>query len=211
MFLCIPEPWRECSRGCEVNPENDWRRSIGPDSPTNSKHGCNSTSSLWQLWKALRGLLMPSRTLAKMAEVSPKFLFDGLLHPFWKAPAPSVIRGIYSVKMQSLVKPERFERWPGKASMFHYKIWMDGQHSHLTSRTFTKRLTLLTSLHSTAWSEQSCRRLETYCISFLLHSVYNNLPSPAHLVRWGLMEDPNCKFCGHKKTLPQWFKGSKIS
>ncbi|GFO14904.1 polyprotein [Plakobranchus ocellatus] len=33
------------------------------------------------------------------------------------------------------------------------------------------------------------------CISFLIRSVYNLLPSNANLVRWGKKDDPKCLLC----------------
>lgn len=60
-------------------------------------------------------------------------------------------------------------------------------------------------------SWQELWRLEPYRISFLLRSVYDTLPSPAHLHVWGLREDPNCKLCGQKGTLAHILSGSKTA
>lgn len=45
-------------------------------------------------------------------------------------------------------------------------------------------------------------RLEPFCISFLLRSVYDTLPSPENLARWGLREDLLCKLCGNACSHP---------
>lgn len=52
---------------------------------------------------------------------------------------------------------------------------------------------------SVTWSK--LWRLQPFRIGFLLRSVYNTLPSPANLARWGLREDPLCKLYGRKGTL----------
>ncbi|RXN07805.1 hypothetical protein ROHU_035438 [Labeo rohita] len=41
-------------------------------------------------------------------------------------------------------------------------------------------------------------RLEPFRISFLLRSVYDTLPTPTNLHKWGLREDPLCKLCGER-------------
>ena len=38
-------------------------------------------------------------------------------------------------------------------------------------------------------------------LSFLLRSVYDLLPSPANLARWGLIDDPKCSLCDKPGTL----------
>ena len=38
-------------------------------------------------------------------------------------------------------------------------------------------------------------------LSFLLRSVYDVLPSPTNLHRWGLTDQPNCQLCGRPGTL----------
>ena len=44
--------------------------------------------------------------------------------------------------------------------------------------------------------------MEGYRLTFLLRSVYDALPSPSNLCRWGLIEDPKCKLCkSHIATL----------
>ena len=50
-------------------------------------------------------------------------------------------------------------------------------------------------------------RLEPFRISFLLRSVYDTLPSPVNLARWGLREDPLCKLCGKKGTMSHILAG----
>ncbi|XP_078583820.1 uncharacterized protein LOC144866333 [Branchiostoma floridae x Branchiostoma japonicum] len=59
------------------------------------------------------------------------------------------------------------------------------------------------------WSE--LWRLEPYRISFLLRSVYDTLPSPANLHRWGLIEDPACKLCGGRGTMAHILSGCKVA
>ena len=44
-------------------------------------------------------------------------------------------------------------------------------------------------------------RSEPLRISFLLRSVYDLLPSPANLHRWGKRDDPTCQLCGKIGTL----------
>jgi len=61
---------------------------------------------------------------------------------------------------------------------------------------------------STRWTVQQRRvtwseiwRMEPVRISFMLRSVYDVLPSPANLCRWGITDDPGCKLCGERGTL----------
>ncbi|KAL7888874.1 hypothetical protein AOLI_G00038480 [Acnodon oligacanthus] len=44
-------------------------------------------------------------------------------------------------------------------------------------------------------------RLEPFRISFLLRSVYDTLPTPANLHKWGIREDPLCKLCEERGTM----------
>ena len=50
-----------------------------------------------------------------------------------------------------------------------------------------------------SWAE--IWRMEPVRISFMLRSVYDLLPSPTNLCRWGLTEDSGCKLCGMRGTL----------
>lgn len=50
-------------------------------------------------------------------------------------------------------------------------------------------------------------RLEPFRISFLLRSVYDTLPSPVNLAKWGLREDPLCRLCGKRGTLAHILSG----
>ena len=52
-------------------------------------------------------------------------------------------------------------------------------------------------------------RLEPYRTSFMLRSVYDLLPSPANLFRWGTVEDPSCQLCGKRGTLGHVLTGCK--
>lgn len=54
---------------------------------------------------------------------------------------------------------------------------------------------------------QAPHQLEPFRVSFLLRSVYDTLPSPVNLARWGLREDPLCKLCGKKGTLSHILAG----
>lgn len=54
-------------------------------------------------------------------------------------------------------------------------------------------------------------RLEPIRISFMLRSVYDTLPSPSNLCRWGLTEDPSCKLCGGTATLAHILSGCKTA
>lgn len=56
-----------------------------------------------------------------------------------------------------------------------------------------------------SWAE--LWRLEPFCISFLLRSVYDTLPSPVNLARWGLREDLLCRLCRKKGTLAHILAG----
>ena len=50
-------------------------------------------------------------------------------------------------------------------------------------------------------------RSEPYRISFLLRSVYDLLPSPANLHRWGKIDDPKCTLCGGTGTMAHVLSG----
>ncbi|RXN33882.1 hypothetical protein ROHU_015321 [Labeo rohita] len=67
---------------------------------------------------------------------------------------------------------------------------------NLTKRTIT-------------WSE--LWRLEPFRISFLLRAVYDTLPTPVNLHRWGRREDPMCRLCGGKGTMAHILSGCKIA
>ena len=54
-------------------------------------------------------------------------------------------------------------------------------------------------------------RLEPFRVSFLLRSVYDTLPSPVNLARWGLREDPLCKLCGKRGTLAHILAGCQTA
>lgn len=59
------------------------------------------------------------------------------------------------------------------------------------------------------WSE--LWRLEPFRISFLLRAVYDTLPTPVNLHRWGMREDPLCGLCGGKGTMAHILAGCKIA
>ncbi|XP_032371806.1 uncharacterized protein LOC116689383 [Etheostoma spectabile] len=52
-------------------------------------------------------------------------------------------------------------------------------------------------------------RLEPFRISFLLRSVYDALPTPTNLHRWGMREDPLCRLCGERGTMAHILSGVK--
>lgn len=54
-------------------------------------------------------------------------------------------------------------------------------------------------------------RLEPFRISFLLRSVYDTLPSPTNLHRWGMREDPLCRLCGGRGTMAHILAGCKTA
>ena len=54
-------------------------------------------------------------------------------------------------------------------------------------------------------------RLEPFRISFLLRSVYDTLPTPVNLHRWGMRDDPTCKLCGKKGTMAHILTGCKTA
>ena len=48
-------------------------------------------------------------------------------------------------------------------------------------------------------------------ISFLLRSVYDLLPSPANLHRWGNVNDPTCPFCAKTETLEHILSSCQVA
>lgn len=54
-------------------------------------------------------------------------------------------------------------------------------------------------------------RMEPFRISFLLRSVYDTLPTPANLHKWGMREDPLCKLCGERGTMAPILSGCKTA
>lgn len=44
-------------------------------------------------------------------------------------------------------------------------------------------------------------KLEPFCISVLLRSLYDTLPTPANSHKWVMREDPQCKLCGERGTM----------
>ena len=59
------------------------------------------------------------------------------------------------------------------------------------------------------WSEMW--RLEPFRISFMLRAVYDTLPTPVNLHRWGMREDPLCRLCGGKGTMAHILSGCKTA
>ena len=57
---------------------------------------------------------------------------------------------------------------------------------------------------------QEIWRLEPFRISSLLKSVYDVLPSPVNLVKWGLVESLECKLCGGRGTMAHILSGCKV-
>ena len=54
-------------------------------------------------------------------------------------------------------------------------------------------------------------RMEPLQISFLLRSVYDVLPSPSNLLKWGLLEMPDCQVCGARGTMADILSGCKLA
>lgn len=54
-------------------------------------------------------------------------------------------------------------------------------------------------------------RLEPFRISFLLRSVYDTLPTPVNLFRYGMREDSMCSLCGGRGSLSHILSGCKIA
>src|SRR4029434_5480082 len=54
-------------------------------------------------------------------------------------------------------------------------------------------------------------RLEPFRISFLLRSVYDTLPTPTNLYRWGMREDPQCSVCGERGTMAHILAGCRTA
>ena len=48
-------------------------------------------------------------------------------------------------------------------------------------------------------------------ISFFIRSVYDLLPSNAHLLRWGKKEDPTCPLCQGRQTIEHVLSSCKIT
>ncbi len=82
---------------------------------------------------------------------------------------------------------------------------------------FTKSIELATQGAWTRWNLPkrtiTCElwRLEPFRISFLLRAVYDTLPTPVNLHRWGTREDPLCRLCGGKGTMAHILSGCKIA
>lgn len=90
-----------------------------------------------------------------------------------------------SLKLQDFISNQCNHR-QGLGSV-HFRSWGD---AYSRSRRNMVQVT---------WPE--LWRLEPYCSSLLLRSVYDTLPSPSHLHTWGLREDQLCKLCSQKETL----------
>ena len=54
-------------------------------------------------------------------------------------------------------------------------------------------------------------RMEPLRISFLLRSVYDVLPSRSNLLKWGLLETPDCQLCGARGTMAHILSGCKLA
>lgn len=54
-------------------------------------------------------------------------------------------------------------------------------------------------------------RLEPFRISFLLRSVYDTLPTPTNVHKWGIREDPPCKLYGERGTMAHILSGCKTA
>ncbi len=54
-------------------------------------------------------------------------------------------------------------------------------------------------------------RLEPFRLSFLLRAVYDTLPTPVNLKRWGMRDDPTCKLCGQKWMMAHILSGCKTA
>lgn len=48
-------------------------------------------------------------------------------------------------------------------------------------------------------------------VRFLLRSVYDTLPSPTNLFRWGLIQEPGCKLCGARGTMAHILSGCRVA
>ncbi|KAI2659831.1 Mannonate dehydratase [Labeo rohita] len=53
--------------------------------------------------------------------------------------------------------------------------------------------------------------LEPFCISFLLRAVYDTLPTPTNLHRWGMRGDSLCSLYGSRGTLAHILAGCKTA
>lgn len=101
-----------------------------------------------------------------------------------------------------------FTQWR-KASIQQRREMVQVEVRHQEEETRkAKALELATQGSWTIWDLPNRRvtwtelwRLEPFRVSFLLRSMYDTLPSPANLARWGLREHPLCKLCGKKGIL----------
>ncbi|XP_076155592.1 uncharacterized protein LOC143138965 [Alosa pseudoharengus] len=111
-----------------------------------------------------------------------------------------------------------FTQWR-KASIQQRREMVQAEVRHQEEETRkAKAVELATQGTWTRWDLPNRRvtwtelwRLEPFRVSFLLRSVYDTLPSPANLARWGLREDPLCKLCGKRGTLAHILAGCQIA
>ncbi|XP_066299893.1 uncharacterized protein [Branchiostoma lanceolatum] len=146
-----------------------------------------------------------------------KFKADSLVS---KAEGMLILRdivGITNTGRQGLGS-SHFQQW-GKASRKERRGLIQTEVRHLEEEGRRAKAAQLAAQGAwTKWNLPSRKiswselwKLEPFRISFLLRSVYDTLPSPTNLCRWGLREDPACKLCGERGTMAHILSGCKTA
>ncbi|XP_066271283.1 uncharacterized protein [Branchiostoma lanceolatum] len=142
-----------------------------------------------------------------------KFVADSLVS---KAEGMLILRdivGITNTGRQGLGS-SHFQQW-GKASRKERRALIQTEVRQLEEEGRRAKAAQLAAQGAwTKWNLPSRKitwsdlwKLEPFRISFLLRSVYDTLPSPTNLCRWGLREDPACKLCGKRGTMAHILSG----
>lgn len=90
-------------------------------------------------------------------------------------------RGLVQDEVRGMVEENRRVKAAAQSQQGRWTTWEDAKERRLTWRDL--------------WSMDSTR------LRFILGSVYDVLPSPSNLVRWGMREDPACTLCGGHGSL----------
>ncbi|KAI2663790.1 Nitric oxide reductase transcription regulator NorR1 [Labeo rohita] len=96
--------------------------------------------------------------------------------------------------------------WTGGHSITRRKAKIKGRGNWIT-RSLDKVGPAKQENH-VAWRLE---RLESFCISFLLRAVYDTLPTPTNLHRWGMREDSLCSLRGSRGALAHILVGCKTA
>ncbi|XP_019642873.1 PREDICTED: uncharacterized protein LOC109484090 [Branchiostoma belcheri] len=127
------------------------------------------------------------------------------------------IIGITNIGRQGLGSTH-FQQW-GKANREERRSLVQEEVRKLEEeKRIAKATQMATQGAWTKWNLPSKKiswadlwNLEPYRISFMLRSVYDTLPSPSNLYRWGLREDPACKLCGERGTMAHILSSCKTA